>query len=91
MRAEPAAARRAGMGQQLGHLDHVVERVGPDHAELARERVEGLEAPASEPVCAIAALRPPSDWPSFSATICLPAARAMRQAALNARSEIAST
>ena len=38
--------------------------------------------PASEPVCAIAACRPPSDWPSLSATMCLPAARAIRQAAL---------
>ena len=48
--------------------------------------------PASEPVCAMAALRPPSDWPSLTATIDLFAARAMRQAALNfASCEIAST
>ncbi len=37
------AGRRAGMRQQLGHLDHVVERVGADHADLARHRVEGLD------------------------------------------------
>ena len=39
--------------------------------------------PASDAVCAIAALRPLSDWPSFTATMALPAARAMRHAALN--------
>ena len=48
--------------------------------------------PASEPVCASAASRPPSDWPSLSATMCLPAARAMRHAALNVwRLDTAST
>ena len=31
------------MRQQLGHLDHVVERVGADHADLARHRVERLD------------------------------------------------
>ena len=40
-RAEPRAARRAGMGEQFAKLHRVIECVGADDAGLGRDRVEG--------------------------------------------------
>ena len=42
--AEPPTGRRAGVDEQFGDLDRVVEGVGADHAHLARDRVERLDA-----------------------------------------------
>ena len=55
-------------------------RITPSRVEIASN--VSIE-PASAPVWAIAAARPPSEAPSFSAMIGLPAARAALQASRN--------
>ncbi len=55
-------------------------RITPSRVEIASK--VSIE-PASAPVCAIAAARPPSEAPSLSAMTGLPAARAALQASRN--------
>ena len=48
-RAKPAAGRRAGMDEQFGDLDRIVERVGADDAGFAGDGIERLDAAGERP------------------------------------------
>ena len=64
------ARGRRLIGQQRRHVEELLDRVGPDHARLAQQRVHRRgPSSASAPVCDPAARAPATDRPLLTATI----------------------
>ena len=80
------------MHEQFGDLDRVVERVGADDADVAGDRVEGFDAAGERAGMGQRGVASRLRLSELDRDDDFPAARAMRQAALNfARLAIAST